>query len=200
MAREDWDELSINQARADADALAGKIRALDAILQSTKDPAQAAMLKAQLVDLQTQWEVAVTRRDRLNESVPQPPKTNGDMEKLNRQVADLRRAVATDNPDEVHAIISECAATLTMLDNRVMGLEGRVTAIEQHIHPPIVVTVLRVLALTIALFAGTLFWIKETREILFGVVPWPGIATEGALILAVVAILLLANAQMEKTR
>lgn len=115
-------------------------------------------------------------------------------------MSELGRVLASDRPAEAHAIIEECANALTRLDSRVLGLEGRVTAIEQHIHPPIVVTLLRIVALAVFLFGGTLFWIKETREVLFGLVPWAGIATEGALMLAVVAILLLANAQLEKAR
>ena len=127
-------------------------------------------------------------------------RTNGDLEILQRKVSELGRVLASDRPAEAHAIIEECANALTRLDSRVLGLEGRVTAIEQHIHPPIVVTILRVMALAIFLFAGTLFWIKETREVLFGTALWAGVATEGALLLAVVAVLLLANAQLDKAR
>ena len=52
------------------------------------------------------------------------------------QLSELGQALVSDNPQEAHAIINECAAALQRMDHRVMGLEGRVTAIERHIHPP----------------------------------------------------------------
>ena len=200
MAREDWDELSVNQARAEADTLAARIRALNDILSATKDPAQQSTLKAQLVDLDAQWTAAITQRDRLNEGVPQPPKANGDMDALRAQVAALGKALASDKPDEAHAIILKSIDALTKMDDRLVCVEARVAAIERHINPPWQVTFWRVIAAIVALFAGSLFWIKETREVLFGVVLWAGLATEGALLLLVVACLLLANAKLEHAK
>lgn len=182
------------EATARYDNLNRRIEAVDHDISSEVDGERLTALREKRADLAAQRDAVAA------ELAAQEKRSNGDLEILQRKVSELGRALASDRPAEAHAIIEECANALTRLDSRVLGLEGRVTAIEQHIHPPIVVTILRVMALAIFLFAGTLFWIKETREVLFGAIPWAGIATEGALILAIVAILLLANAQMEKTR
>ena len=182
------------EATARYDNLNRRIEAVDRDAASETDGERLATLHEKRADLAHQRDAVAA------ELTANDKRTNGDLEILQRKVSELGRVLASDRPGEAHAIIEECANALTRLDSRVLGLEGRVAAIEQHIHPPIVVTVLRVMALAIFLFAGTLFWIKETREVLFGLAPWAGIVTEGALLLAVVAVLVLANAQLEKAR
>ena len=65
---------------------------------------------------------------------------NGDLEILQRKVSELGQALVSDNPQEAHAIINECAAALARMDHRVMGLEGRVTAISDRPGPLVDVT------------------------------------------------------------
>lgn len=194
MAENSLDAQKRKEATARYDNLNRRIEAVDRDISSEVDGERLATLREKRADLAAQRDAVSAEMTALER------RTNGDLEILQRKVSELGRVLASDRPAEAHAIIEECANALTRLDSRVLGLEGRVTAIEQHIHPPIIVTLLRVLALAVFLFGGTLFWIKETREALFGLVPWAGIATEGALMLAVVAILLLANAQLEKAR
>lgn len=194
MAETPLDVQKRKEATARYDNLNRRIEAVDRDAMSETDGERQSALAAKRADLAAQRDAVAA------ELSAHDKRTNGDLEILQRKVSELGRVLASDRPAEAHAIIEECANALTRLDSRVLGLEGRVAAIEQHIHPPIVVTVLRVMALAIFLFAGTLFWIKETREVLFGTALWAGVATEGALLLAVVAVLLLANAQLEKAR
>ncbi len=120
---------------------------------------------------------------------------NGDLEILQRKVSELGQALVSDNPAEAHAIINECAAALARLDNRVTGLEGRVTAIERHIHPPLTVSVLRVAAaftVLLALFVG--IW---QLEVLL-TYPIIGVILEGALISLALATVFFANAKLQE--
>lgn len=208
MAENPLDAQKRKEAQRRYDQLTARIAALDTDIGRSTDSEHKLTAQQARADLARERDAVAA------EITAQDKRTNGDLEILQRKVSELGRVLASDHPQEAHAIINECAAALMRLDNRVLGLEGRVTtiektqettegrvtAIEQHIHPPIIVTALRIVALAVFLFAGTLFWIKDTREVLFGLFPWAGIATEGALILAVVAILLLANAQLEKAR
>ena len=182
------------EATARYDNINRRIAAVDRDIETETDGERIAALRVKRGNLSQERDGVMAEMTALDR------RGNGDLEILQRKVSELGQVLVSDHPQDAHAIINECAAALARLDSRVMGLEGRVTAIERHIHPPIVVTLLRVMALAIFLFAGTLFWVKDTREVLFSLAPWAGIATEGALLLAVVAVLLLANAQLEKAR
>lgn len=134
-------------------------------------------------------------------------KPNGDFAKLQATVPAIGAALASNDTTQAHALIVEAMTALGHIDARITGIETTVTkhetrilAIETHIHPPWQVTFWRVMAAVVFLFAGSLFWIKETREVLFGVVLWAGLAVEGALVLLVVACLLLANAKLERAK
>ena len=173
------------EAQRRYDALTKRIAALDADIASEVDSERRATL-------QERQDALVRERDAIT-SQPQGRATNGDLAELNRKAAELAGALTSDSPTEAHRIILDCVAALERLDNRI-------TKIETHINPPWQVTFWRVMALVVFFFAGSLFWIKETREVLFGVVLWAGLATEGALLLLVVACLLLANAKLEHAK
>lgn len=196
----DWQELEHHQAVADADALAERIRALTNVLSGTTDAAQRKTLTAQLVEIHAEWEAAVTKRSRLAEGVPPPPKTeaNGDIAELKRQVAALGTALASDKPDEAHAIISKAIDALGMIDARIVHVEARVSAIERHIHPPWIVTFWRVCAV-LAIIAGltaAALW----RVVLFQLYLPIGIMIEGAFLGLAMVCVFQANAQMERAR
>lgn len=109
---------------------------------------------------------------------------NGDIDALQKSVSALRSALASDQPGKAHAAISECVVALGILDNRIMRLEGKIIAIEHEIHPPPQVLAWRLAAILVVLFGGTLFWVKDTREILFAIV-WVGLLLE--IIIALLA-------------
>ena len=120
---------------------------------------------------------------------------NGDLEILQRKVSELGQALVSDNPAEAHAIINECAAALQRMDSRVMGLEGRVTAIERHIHPPWIVTMLRVLAALTVILAG---FVGAWQLDVLVTYPVIGVMLEGALISLAVATWFFANAKLQE--
>lgn len=132
---------------------------------------------------------------------------NGDFAKLQATVPAIGAALAANDSERAHALIADAMTALGHIDARLAGLETTITGhetrireIETHIHPPWQVTFWRVMAAAVALFAGSLFWIKETREVLFGVVLWAGLAVEGALVLLIIVCLLLANAKLERAK
>lgn len=132
-------------------------------------------------------------------------KTNGDFAKLQASVPAIGAALAANDMDSAHSLINDAMDALGRLDARIVGIEAsvdghetRIKKIETRINPPWQATFWRVIALVVFLFASSLFWVKETRDVLFGTILWAGLATEGALLLLVVACLLLANAMMER--
>lgn len=122
-------------------------------------------------------------------------RTTGDLDQLIRNVNKLGPAIVSDNPAEAHAIINECAEALARLDTRVSGLEGRVTAIERHIHPPITVSILRIVAVFVVLLGIALAGFQYP---VFSIYPFLGLTVEGALIILAAVILLYANAIQER--
>lgn len=187
-----------HEAAGEADALAVRIKELDHLLSVTKDSGQAAALRAQLIELQAQWEAAIARRERLASGIPQPPKTNGDIDALKANLVALGKAVASDKPEEAHAIITGAIEALTRMDARLGHVEARVTALERHVNPPLAVRIWQMAALFVVLFGGSLFWVKDSRDLLFGLVPIAGILLEGVLVLLALACLLLASAKLRE--
>ena len=189
MAETPLDAQKRKEATARYDNLNRRIEAVDRDIATETDGERLATLREKRDGLAADREAAMAEQTALER------RGNGDLEILQRKVSELGSVLASDRPGEAHAIINECAAALARLDNRVMGLEGRVTAIERHIHPPLAVSVLRLLAAIVVLF-----WI------VFGIIKFPvfvldpilGITTEGALIIAAVVVLLYSNALQER--
>ena len=177
------------EAKARYDNINRRIAAVDRDIATETDGERQTALQEKRDSLARDREGAAAELTALDR------RGNGDLEILQRKVSELGQALVSDNPAEAHAIINECAAALARLDTRVMGLEGRVTAIERHIHPPLAVSVLRLLAAIVVLFG-----------IVFGIIKFPvfvldpilGITTEGALIIAAVVVLLYSNALQER--
>lgn len=91
----DWSEVRYDQLRADADALAERIRALSGILEGTPEPTQQRILRDQLAVLNKQWEDTVARRDRIREGMP--PDVQGshasDTHPIEHRVTTLEREI-----------------------------------------------------------------------------------------------------------
>ncbi len=173
------------------DTLTKRIEALDTDIGRTTDSEQKFGLEQRRAAL-------VAERDAVMSEMIAGQRGNGDLEMLQQKVADLAKVLAGDHPQEAHQIIMECAGALARLDERVYGLEGRVSAIEHHINPPLVVTMWRIMALVVVLFAGSLFWVKDSRDVLFGLVLWAGVIVEASLVVLAVVCLLMANAKLRE--
>ena len=177
------------EAQARYDSLTKRIAAVDRDIESETDGERSAALRVKRDGLARDREGAAA------ELAAHDKRANGDLDTLIRNVAKLGPVLASDNPIEAHAIINECAAALTRLDTRVMGLEGRVTAIERHIHPPWIVSLLRFAAAFTVLFAVI---VGVWQFPVFVLYPIIAIISEGALISLAAATLFFANAKLQE--
>lgn len=177
------------EAQARYDSLTKRIAAVDRDIESETDGERSAALRVKRDGLARDREGAAA------ELAAHDKRANGDLDTLIRNVAKLGPVLASDHPEHAHEIINECAAALTRLDTRVMGLEGRVTAIERHIHPPWIVTLLRVLAAFTVILAG---FVGAWQFDVLVTYPVIGIMLEGALISLAVATFFFANAKLKE--
>lgn len=180
------------EAQRRYDTLTKRIEALDTDIGRITDSEQKFGLEQRRAAL-------VAERDTvMSEMIAGQRRGNGDLEMLQQKVADLAKVLAGEHPQEAHQIIMECTGALARLDERVYGLEGRVSAIEHHINPPLSVTLWRIMALVVVLFGGSLFWVKDSRDVLFGLVLWAGVIVEASLVVLAVVCLLMANAKLRE--
>lgn len=179
------------EAQARYDRLTKRIAALDEDIGRELDGERRLSLEARRDDL-------VRERDAVqSQLVAHDKRTNGDLEVLQRRVQDLAKVLASDHPQEAHEIINECVMALGRLDSRVLGLEGRVSAIERKINPPVSVVAWRVIALLMMMIGVIVaFW----QRAVFGAYPVVGVITETALVLVAVVCLMLASAKLREAR
>ena len=189
MAETPLDVQKRKEAKARYDNVNRRIAAVDRDIATETDGERLAALREKRDGL------AADREGAMAELTALEKRTNGDFEILQRRVSELGSVLASDHPQEAHAIINECAAALTRLDSRVMGLEGRVTAIERHIHPPWIVSVLRAAAL-FAVILAVLVGVWQFDVLI--AYPIVGVMLEGALISLAVATLFFANAKLQE--
>lgn len=179
------------EAQRRYDKLTQQIAALDKDIGREIDSLRKLSLEEQRTELERQRDLVQA------ELTAHEKRANGDLETLQRRVQDLARVLASDHPQEAHGIINECVVALGRLDNRVMGLEGRVTAIERQIHPPWRVTIWRLAAFVVLLFGVA---VGVWQRTVFGVYPVVGVIVEAALVMVAVACMLLANAKLREYR
>ena len=177
------------EAKARYDNINRRIAAVDRDIATETDGERLAALREKRDGLAADREGAAAELTALDR------RGNGDLEILQRKVSELGSVLASDHPQGAHAIINECAAALQRMDSRVMGLEGRVTAIERHIHPPWIVTMLRVLAAFTVLLA---FCVGAWQFDVLVTYPVIGVMLEGALISLAVATWFFANAKLQE--
>ena len=161
-----------------------RIAAVDRDAETETDGERQATLRVKRDGLAGEREAVMAELTALNR------RGNGDLEILQRKVSELGSVLASDHPEQAHDIITECAQALQRMDSRVLGLEGRVTAIERHIHPPMVVNALRVTAFFVVLLGIAL---ASFQYPVFSLYPFLGLTVEGALIVLAAVILLYAN-------
>lgn len=179
------------EAQGRYDNLTSRIAAVDRDMSSETDGERIAALRSKRDNLAGEREAVMAELTALNR------RGNGDLDLLQRKVSELGHVLASDHPEHAHDIITECAAALTRMDNRVLGLEGRVTAIERHIHPPWIVTMLRVAAVFTALLA---LFVGAWQFPVLVLYPVIGVIIEGALLSLAVMCVFQANALMERAR
>ena len=189
MADTQLDAQKRKEAKARYDNINRRIAAVDRDIATETDGERLATLREKRDGLAADREAAMTELTALDH------RGNGDLEILQRKVSELGQVLASDHPQEAHAIINECAAALQRMDSRVMGLEGRVTAIERHIHPPWIVSALRIAALFTVILAVLVGAWQFDVLVTYPVV---GIMLEGALVSLAVATWFFANAKLQE--
>jgi len=177
------------EAKARYDNVNRRIAAVDRDIATETDGERLAALREKRDGLAQDREAAMAELTALER------RGNGDLEILQRKVSELGQVLASEHPEKAHDIINECTAALARMDNRVMGLECRVTAIERHIHPPLTVSVLRIVALFVVLLGIA---IAGFQYPVFSLYPFLGLIVEGALIVLAGVIILYANAIKER--
>ncbi len=144
---------------------------------------------------------AIGVSDTSNRAAPQlfMPDSKSATNELGAQVRQLQDAVNAGHPQEALRIIHECHATLNELEDRFLGLDGRVSALERRINPPWQVWFWRWCAATVLFFGASLLFILQTRTVLF--TPWwMGTMFEAVLLLLAVLCLRMAAVTMERSR
>lgn len=108
-----------------------------------------------------------------------------DVEILREKMDSIDQELIQKHPEQARKLIAEMVGTLDDLDERIartydlaQRTAERVDKLEMQVNPPPLVWVLRIMAFAIVLFAGTLFWVKDIRDVLFSTLPIIGIAVE----------------------
>lgn len=134
--------------------------------------------------------------------IPADAGGNGDFASLQQHVGDLGKALAANDLQAAHKLISETVMALDRIDRRITGIErtvtehdGRIAAIERHIHPSLTVSILRVVAFFVVLLGIVLAGFQYP---VFSIYPFLGLTVEGALIILAGVIILYANAMQER--
>lgn len=112
------------EAQARYDNINRRIEGVDRDISTETDGERLATLREKRNDLAAQRDAANSELMALDK------RGNGDLHLLQQKVNELGRVLVSDRPEDAHAIINECAAALARMDARVMGLEGRVAAID----------------------------------------------------------------------
>jgi hypothetical protein len=93
----------------------------------------------------------------------------------------LRAAMAAGHNDEAMVIVQQCKTILGEIEASIDGLDGRVQAIERRLNPPWQVRLWQALAALVIALAASLFFVFQTRELLFD--PWyVGVSFEATLL------------------
>ena len=96
----------------------------------------------------------------------------------------LRQAMAAGHSDEALAIVQQCKTILGDIEQHIDGLDGRVKAIERRLNPPWQVRLWQAMAGLVVAAAASLFFVYQTRELLFAPGTWFVGATFEATLLA----------------
>lgn len=142
---------------------------------------------------------AIGVSDQSDRAAPQlfMPDSRSAVSELGAQVQKLQNALSSEHPQEALRIIQECHATLNDLEAQYTDLRSRVWSIERQLDPPWQVWFWRWCAALVLFFGASLFFIFQTRAVLFD--PWwMGTMFEAVLILMAVLCLRMGAVTMER--
>ena len=180
------------EAQRQYDQLTARIAALDTDIGRSTDSEHTFTAQQARTDLARQRDTVAAELSALGWGIE-----NNHIE-IRAKISDLLDALDSKQPEKAHKILGDIVtidARMQAAEGTIKDHDGRITAIERHIHPPLVVNALRLLAAIVVLF-GIVFGIIKFP--VFVLDPFLGITTEGALIIAAVVVLLYSNALQER--
>jgi hypothetical protein len=181
------------EAQRRFDQLTKRIEALDVDIGRSNDSEHTLTAQQARSELARQRDMVASELSALGWGI-------GDRgeEEIREKIADLLSALDGKQPEKAHKILSE----IVTIDTRMQAAEceiknhdGRITAIEKHIHPAPLVNALRVVAFFVVLLGIALAGFQYP---VFSLYPFLGLIVEGALIVLAGVILLYANAIQER--
>lgn len=120
-------------------------------------------------------------------------------EDLAGQMGKLRKAMANGRSEDALEIVHQCQAILGDIEVQLVGLSDRVRAIENRLDPPWQVRLWQTAAALVVLMAFSLFFVYQTRELLFN--PWyVGAAFETTLLALALVCWRMSVVTMERLR
>lgn len=181
------------EAQRQYDQLTARIAALDKDIGRELDGEHKFTMQQARTDLARERDLVANSLSVLG----WPIGNRGDVE-IREKIAELLAALDGKQPETAHKILGEIVTIDTRMqaaEGELKSHDGRITAIEQHIHPPMVVNALRVTSFFVVLLGIALAGFQYP---VFSTYPFLGLTVEGALIILAGVILLYANAIQER--
>jgi len=139
--------------------------------------------------------------------VPADGQISTTISELKVQVEQIDGQLLQQNPEQARKLIAEMTVTLQDLDDKIASTyrlashtAERVSLLEMQLNPPLSVTIWRAAALIVALFGFALFFIKETRDLLFTPHLWLGMGVEVVFLLWAISLWWLGQVTMKNRR
>lgn len=122
--------------------------------------------------------------------IPADGEITASISTLKQKVDQIDDQLLQQHPEQARRLISEMTDTLHDLDGKIANTyqlatetADRVSQLEMQINPPKAVLVWRGLATVVVFLGLTLFFVKDTRDVLFSPYPWFGIGAEVVIFL-----------------
>jgi len=122
--------------------------------------------------------------------IPADGEISASISTLKQKVEQIDDQLLLQHPEQARKLISEMTDTLQGLDNKIANTyqlatdtAERVTQLEMQVNLPRSVLLWRSLAALVVLLGFTLFFVKDTRDVLFTPYPWFGVGAEMVIML-----------------
>jgi len=181
------------EARRRYDQLTDLINALDTDIGRELDSERKHTLQEKRTDLVRERDMAAAELSALGWGV-----SDGNNEEIRAKIAELLAALDGKQPERAHKILGDIVtidARMQTAEGAIKDHDGRIGAIERHIHPPWIVSLLRFAAAFTVLFAVI---VGVWQFPVFVLYPIIAIISEGALISLAAATLFFANAKLQE--
>ena len=122
--------------------------------------------------------------------IPADGEISASISTLKQKVDQIDDQLLMQHPEQARKLISEMTQTLQDLDEKIADTyqlathtAERVAQLEMQVNPPMSVMVWRALAGLVIFLGLALFFVKDTRDVLFTPYPWFGVGAEVVIML-----------------